>query len=126
MTLNSGDTQGSGGRLSSEIWEPNNEALISPVVDSVSADLHDVLKKLEGVESGISAGSLVKSGFEGAVPDGWIGTRGSPAFYVRAAIGYLRIAAEGGMCYKEIPESPYQRMPDEVTWCCGHKKPHCH
>lgn len=114
--------------LSTRDWDPDN-----PVFDQdVISDLRDQLGSLRaGIIAqrdnldGLGPEGLVSDG-NVAIPERWAETRGSPAYYLRVAEGYVSAAIQGTVCRKAHPPSSRSEHPPPAgRWCCEHQSPHC-
>ncbi|WP_406217522.1 hypothetical protein [Streptomyces decoyicus] len=111
--------------LSTEAWSPKHPALEESTLEEVTKSIDGVIAELEKVQLGMTQSNLIRPGYENVVPAGWVQSPGDPAFYVKGAIGYLRAAVEGTVCWLAVPKSEYRQQPDN-TWCCDHEpKRHC-
>jgi hypothetical protein len=114
--------------LLTDSWDPKNEALdpgkVASMVQEVAL-MHDRVRHLRtDLESQPNA--LLRSGITVEIPDEWVESRGSPAYYLRAAEGYLAAAWRGTVCRDEHPPSVRaERPPPPDRWCCSHHPPHC-
>lgn len=116
--------------LSTTVWDPQDSAFDTHAVAVLDAKLSALLAEVssqrrELERSGDDLG-LTRKDVPVAVPYDWPATPGSPLHWVRAAEGYLHIAANGGVCRDAFPAVPRaESPPPKGRFCCTHQPPHC-
>lgn len=115
--------------LSQTSWDPRSPLIHPGFVKELQSSINGLLGQLnerilETRRTMSRDGEVVNREHSEIMPEGWAESPGSPLYYMEAAAGYLKTAAEGNVCWNGFPKSEYRQMPGN-QWCCDHNPRHC-